>query len=65
MYTPKHGNWLNMAEIGLNVLIGQCLNRRIDKISTIRRECVEWQKHQNNKNAKINWQFTKKMLELN
>ena len=54
-----------MAEIGLNVLIGQCLNRRIDKISTIRRECVEWQKHQNNKNAKINWQFTKKMLELN
>ena len=60
VYTPKHGSWLNMAEIELNVLIGQCLNRRIDKISTIRRECAAWQEHRNNKNAKINWQFTAK-----
>jgi len=36
--TPKHGSWLNMAEIELNVLTGQCLNRRIDNISAIRRE---------------------------
>ena len=60
VYTPKHGSWLNMAEIELNVLIGQCLNRRIDKISTIRRECIAWQEHRNNKNSKINWQFTAK-----
>jgi len=60
VYTPKHGSWLNMAEIELNVLNGQCLNRRIDKFSTIVKECKAWQKHRNNMNAKINWQFTTK-----
>lgn len=60
VYTPKHGSWLNMAEIELNVLNGQCLNRRIDKISTMMKECTAWQEHRNNKNAKINWQFTAK-----
>jgi len=60
VYTPKHGSWLNMAEIELNVLNGQCLNRRIDKISTVVKECDAWQEHRNNKNAKINWQFTAK-----
>jgi len=58
VYTPKHGSWLNMAEIELNVLIGQCLNRRIDRISMVRSEAEAWQNHRNNKNAKINWQFT-------
>jgi len=38
VHTPKHGSWLNMAGIELNVLIGQCLNRRIDNIETLRRE---------------------------
>jgi len=38
IYTPKHGSWLNMAEIELNVLIGQCLNRRIDDIKVVARE---------------------------
>ena len=57
IYTPKHGSWLNMAEIELNVLIGQCLNRRIDKMATIRCETKAWEKDRNNKNAKINWQF--------
>ena len=38
VYTPKHGSWLNMAEIELNVLIGQCLNRRIAKIEVMRNE---------------------------
>jgi hypothetical protein len=57
IYTPKHGSWLNMAEIELNVLIGQCLNRRIDKMATIRSETKAWEKDRNNKNAKINWQF--------
>ncbi len=58
VYTPKHGSWLNMAEIELNVLTCQCLNRRIDNIETVRREVAAWQKFRNNKNAKVNWQFT-------
>lgn len=57
IYTPKHGSWLNMAEIELNVLMGQCLNRRIDNMETIKREVKAWQKDRNNKKAKINWQF--------
>lgn len=57
IYTPKHGSWLNMAEIELNVLIGQCLNRRIDNMITIRNEVKAWEQHRNNKKAKINWQF--------
>ncbi len=58
VYTPKHGSWLNMAEIELNVLTGQCLNRRIDKIDIVRKEVRAWQTFRNNKNAKVNWQFT-------
>jgi len=57
IYTPKHGSWLNMAEIELNVLMGQCLNRRIDNMATIRNEVKAWQNDRNNKKAKINWQF--------
>ena len=57
IYTPKHGSWLNMAEIELNVLMGQCLNRRIDNMISIRREVKAWQQARNNKKAKINWQF--------
>lgn len=58
IYTPKHGSWLNMAEIELHVLMGQCLNRRIDNLKTIKEEVQAWEIHRNNKNAKINWQFT-------
>lgn len=58
VYTPKHGSWLNMAEIELNVLQGQCLNRRIDNIQTVRREVQVWQKYRNELNATISWQFT-------
>ncbi len=57
IYTPKHGSWLNMAEIELNVLMGQCLNRRIDNMETIRKEVKAWEQHRNNKKSKINWQF--------
>ena len=60
IYTPKHGSWLNMAEIELNVLMGQCLNRRIDNLKTMKAEVEAWQYHRNNMNAKINWQFTTK-----
>jgi hypothetical protein len=58
VYTPKHGSWLNMAEIELNVLIGQCLKRRIDDIAVVKHEVLAWQEFRNNKNAKVNWQFT-------
>lgn len=58
VYTPKHGSWLNMAEIELNVLTGQCLKRRIDDINIVKKEVAAWQKARNNKNAKVNWQFT-------
>ncbi len=58
VYTPKHGSWLNMAEIELNVLTGQCLDRRMDHIEFIRKEVTAWEKNRNNKNAKVNWQFT-------
>jgi hypothetical protein len=58
VYTPKHGSWLNMAEIELNVLTGQCLKRRMEDIELVRNEALAWQKFRNNKNAKVNWQFT-------
>ncbi len=58
VYTPKHGSWLNMAEIELNVLNGQCLKRRIGDISLVKSEVEAWQNHRNNKDARISWQFT-------
>lgn len=60
VYTPKHGSWLNMAEIELNVLTAQCLNRRIDDIEIVRQEVNAWQSHRNNRQAKVKWQFTSK-----
>ena len=58
VFTPKHGSWLNMAEIELNVLNGQCLDRRIDNIDDVRNDAAAWQDYRNNKCAKVNWQFT-------
>ncbi len=58
IYTPKHGSWLNMAEIELRVLQGQCLNRRIDNMEEIQREVGAWMNERNGKQATINWQFT-------
>jgi len=58
VFTPKHGSWLNMAEIELNVLIGQCLNRRIADIETMRAEVKAWELARNGMKAKVNWQFT-------
>ena len=60
IYTPKHGSWLNMAEIELNVLSEQCLNRRIGQMSEIVKQVNAWQKARNNKKSPINWQFTTK-----
>jgi hypothetical protein len=60
IYTPKHGSWLNMAEIELNVLIGQCLNRRMGSLEEVKKAVSAWQVRRDNLNAKINWQFTTK-----
>lgn len=57
IYTPKHGSWRNAAEIDLNVLIRQCLNRRIGNIEKLIREVAVWQAHRDQPNATVNWQF--------
>jgi hypothetical protein len=58
VFTPKHGSWLNMAEIELNVLSGQCLNRRIAEIEAMRSEVKAWESERNGMQAGVNWQFT-------
>ena len=57
-YTPKHGSWLNIAEIELRVLTGQCLNRRIPDKQTLEREVAQWQNQRNSLQAKVNWRFS-------
>ena len=57
-YTPKHGSWLNMAEIELSVLSRQCLARRIPDKETLNNEIAAWEKHRNEQLRTINWQFT-------
>jgi hypothetical protein len=57
-YTPKHGSWLNMAEIELSVLGRQCLSRRIADQPTLQREVSQWQTTRNAKAANIDWRFT-------
>lgn len=56
-HTPKHGSWLNMAEIELSVLKGQCLNRRIADMATMQAEVATWERDRNNSTRKIDWQF--------
>lgn len=58
VFTLKHGSWLNMAEIELHVSNGQCLNRHIGTKKEAEEEVDAWQNDRNNKNCKINWQFT-------
>jgi len=57
-YTPKHGSWLNMAEIEFSALKGQCLNRRIPDMATMQAEVAIWENDRNNSIRKIEWQFT-------
>lgn len=57
-YTPKHGSWLNMAEIELSVLKGQCLDRRIADMKSMQTEVATWEQSRNNRDMKIDWQFT-------
>lgn len=58
VYTPKHGSWLNIAEIELNVLGRQCLGRRIPDKPTLTREVAAWEAQRNTDQAKVNWRFT-------
>ena len=58
IYTPKHGSWLNMAEIELNVLVRQCLSQRLESMELMSSEVRAWQAHRNTMRAKIDWQFT-------
>ena len=57
-HTPKHGSWLNIAEIELSALAGQCLDRRLPDIISMRREVAAWQRHRNQRGTPINWRFT-------
>ncbi|MBN1507563.1 MAG: transposase [Sedimentisphaerales bacterium] len=57
-YTPKHGSWLDMAEIELGILGRQCLSQRIDNIDELRRQTAAWEKRRDGAQAKANWQFT-------
>ena len=57
-YTPKHASWLNMVEIEIGVMRGQCLNRRIDNPKPLRREITAWERRRNAARSRIKWMFT-------
>ena len=57
-YTPKHGSWLNVAEMELSVLARQCLDRRIPDMPALRREVEAWEQRRNAAVMKVDWQFT-------
>jgi len=57
-YTPKHGSWLDMAEIELSVLAGQCLDRRLPDRATLEREVAAWEAQRNAAQSTIDWRFT-------
>lgn len=57
-YTPKHGSWLNIAEIELNAMTRQCLDRRVDDIDILRPELAIWESERNENCKSVDWQFT-------
>jgi len=57
-YTPKHGSWLNIAEIELRILSTQCLNRRVPDKHTLEHEVAQWQNQRNFLKAKVDWRFS-------
>ena len=60
-YTPKHGSWLNQAEIEISLFSRQCLgSRRIPTLAILRRETNQWRRQANRRRTKINWQFTRR-----
>ncbi len=57
-YTPKHGSWLNMAEIEISVVDRQCLDRRLAEVPIVRSEVVAWETLRNDQRATVDWRFT-------
>jgi transposase len=57
-YTPKHGSWLNMAEIEISVMGRQCLSERMDNVNRLARETMSWTRNRNEAGAKVDWRFT-------
>ncbi len=57
-HTPKHGSWLNMAEIELSILSRQCLDRRLPDMDVLKREVAVWQDNRNHEETWIDWRFT-------
>jgi len=57
-YTPKHGSWLNVAEIELSLLTRQCLDRRLPDIPSLQRQAKAWYEKRNAKQKSVDWQFT-------
>lgn len=63
-YTPKHGSWLNIAECELSALAGQCLNRRLGDMETLRRETGAWERARNAAQKGVDWRFTKEKARI-
>ena len=59
-YTPKHGSWLDIAEIELNVMTRQCLSRRIGSLELLTAELAAWEQKRNSQASKVNWHFRTK-----
>ncbi len=57
-YTPKHGSWLDMAEIELSILSRQCFDRRLPDQATLRKEVKAWEEKRNQHQTTMNWRFT-------
>jgi hypothetical protein len=57
-YTLKHGSWLNMVEIELSVLAGQCLKRRLPDQATVQQEIAAWERQRNEVKTTVHWRFT-------
>jgi hypothetical protein len=57
-YTPKHGSWLNIAEISISILSKQCIDRRIANIDKLNQEIIAWKDDYNHKRNVVNWQFS-------
>jgi len=63
-FTPKHGSWLNIAEIEFSAMQSQCLNRRIPDFASMRSEIGAWETERNNRGAPVNWQFTNEKARI-
>lgn len=62
-YTPKHGSWLNLAEVEIAVMDRQCTGRRFESLATLSEEVAEWEKKRNEAKAKIKWTFTRQQAD--